>query len=233
MRHTRFIMVALVAAITLSLAASQASALRSIETGGVTRRVTASGRLRFGNENLEASMEILCNVTLLRTIAGAIQKRSGAIFGGLTGVAIDDGLNHCGHGSAITNVLAVVALKNDGTRECTELGSGVHLCVVNWNLLYNSILGTLPEITGVNFTVERVKFLIRFNDALGFNDGCLYEGNVPAFARVSAGSIRTGEIILERRMLTLIRRLEGFACPNPATLSGTFALEPAINIRLT
>ncbi|HYV16404.1 MAG TPA: hypothetical protein VE972_10325 [Conexibacter sp.] len=217
----------------LSLAASQASALRSIETGGVTRRVTASARLRIGDERLEASTEITCNVTLLGTIAGAIAKRAGAIFGGITGVAIDDGLNHCAHGSVIRNFLAVVALKADGTTECTELGGGVHLCIVDRNLVYNNILGTLPEITGVLFTIERVKFLVRYNDVLGQNNGCLYEGSIGAFARVSAGTVRTAEILLERRLFRLVRRLEGLACPDPVTASGVYALEPAIRIRLT
>ena len=229
-KQARAVAAALVALLVIPLMAPTAQALRSLEFGASERSVSSTGRVRFGIEGLRGTMEITCDITLLRTLNRAIAKVRGAVMGKITGVATD--LRSCAHGEAIRVINDIRALRaiTGLSSECRREGS-VTLCVTTggeerlWNLVYQSILGTLPNITGFLFEVERVQFVFDVQDAFNTQTVCAYEGNVPALGGVEVN------ILLEGVSLTA-RRLRGLACPGPARMGGRFTVRPEPTLRL-
>jgi len=218
-----------------------AAASRAIEVGG-SRSITASGRVKFGEATLESSTELICDITLLRTIGGSIPKTAGTLFGKVTGMAIDRGANlseHCRHGSGILGISDIVPLadaRRPGTH--TELGAGVLLYAVTggraelWKLIYDSFQGTLPRIEGVNVHITGIQFKFsRFLTIVGSIE-CLWEGSVFGLISINreTGAVVSARAVLER---TSLRKIEGEAfCPEPSRFEGTFAVSPAVTIRL-
>jgi len=234
-KHRRHLIISVMALLGVLLTASQAQASRAISVEGGARSVAASGRLTFGNTpNLEL-IQIICDVTLLRTIGASISKTAGTLFGKVTGVAIDrgTGTEHCG----TRGLRTLTAITVPGTHR--ELGGGVLLWDVSgaraelWKLIYDSFQGTLPRISGINFHIQRFQFLLLSIDTLFVTHACLYESDVFGLIRIEEGTARTAEVVLGRTTLRGTRlELDTSAnCLNEA-LSGNLTITPNIRIRL-
>jgi hypothetical protein len=209
-----------------------AAALRSIEVSGGPS-VSASAVLTFAEAErgvLKREREIACSLTLLRTVRSSIPKRSGAIFGQVTGVAIEE--RTCA--SPAFRRIVVTPLVREGTGGRCVAGPP-RLCDVSaaaeplWRLVYDSITGTLPTITGVNFHIAGTQFNLELD---GIN--CLFNGSAFGLIRVEAGGNVTGaNAVLERTSLT---RTGEFFCSigssGPGTFSGNFAVSPTLRLRL-
>lgn len=221
----------------LLLASSTASALSSIEIRGAEGGATASGPLTFSSG---AGREIICSVTLLRTISRAFPKIERILIGRITGVAIDYGERHCRSTEAGWVINKIIALRNASRetleRDCPEIraGSPIHLCDVSgsaaelWKLIYRSFTGTLPGITGINFDIGDVQFKIEFNPNVGFLLRCLYRGTISSRVEVEGGEIRRGS---GSGTLTLFKDLL-LGCPREPTLAGNLTVSPALRIAL-
>jgi hypothetical protein len=238
-RHAQLSLAALVAVVVCSIAAGSASANRSIEVRGGSG-ISASGRITGGDT--EGTIEITCDITLLRTVTSLVPKTSGTQFGKVTGVAIDRGESrapHCRFGGAITGVNDIVPLQAARTA-CThrELGRGLLLYDCSraearlWALIYDSFQGTLPRIEGVNVHMRGYQDNITATGPFGEPCECLYEGEVFALLPIrqpeaTANSARVVEAT------TRLNRVSGSGiCPARVTFAGTFTVAPTITIRL-
>ena len=231
-------MVALSATFTLLLYSMTASASRSLETGGV-RSAAAAGRLTFTLEGFLGFMSITCDVTLLRTIGGRIDKTTGTLFGKVTGVAIDRGEPRAGHcqlrNMAQLEIRPLADRERPGVHR--ELGSGVLLYDVTggraelWKLIYDSFQGTLPEIAGINFHIKESQFLIEFRELAAEPNRCLFLGGIFGLIRITAGTASTAEIVLERTRLE-VTILPGSPTCRRGVMSGQFAITPNVRVRL-
>jgi hypothetical protein len=236
-------MTALVAVTVLSFAVGSASGNRSLEIRGGPA-VSAEGSLTF-EERPEPGFEIICNITLRRTVGARIPKVAGTLFGKLTGITFDRGgagterSPTCRHeAGAIREVHDIIPLIG-ALQPCTHSedrgGRLTYDCsraeARLWKLIYDSIQGTLPRLTGINFHIQRVQFLFRVLDIFGVTHACLYEGNAFGLIVVNAeGTITRGRAVSERTLLPLI---EGdFFCPERGTLGGEFRVRPTLTIAL-
>lgn len=234
-RRTKCVLTALTAMLVLAFAVSSATALRSIQvTGGPG--VSASSFLRFGEAEaggrLVEGREVECNVTLLRTITERIPKSAGSVIGKTTGVAID--LATCRSG--IGRVEDVQALQEERVRAPVTTIGTVRLYDVSraagrlWQLIYDTFLGVLPEITGVGFHIEGAQFLFRIG---GIN--CLYVGSAFGLIAIQreTGNVTGAAASLER---TALRKTGEALCLLASrangTFSGNFTVSPALRIRL-
>jgi hypothetical protein len=239
--HIKVLLLALAAMTAMLLITSPAMALRSIGIEG-ERTVRAEGNLKFApaneREQLTVEQEITCEVTLLRTINASIAKRAGAVMGKITGVRID--VPRCRSGTLI-RVSGVIALKEMTglVSECSpaELLT-VRLCVTTggtaglWELTYNTFLGTLPNITGILFTIQRVQVKLLIVDSVfRITSVCAYEGNVAALSELREGRL-TGASILLRETSLVARRLSGVTCPSPIRISGNFGIANGPRLKL-
>jgi hypothetical protein len=233
-RKTRYLAAILAAFFVIMLAASGAQALRSLSLVGETN-VKTEGNLRFGGEGLPRSTEITCEVTLLRTLSRVIPKIEGTLIGKVTGVAID--IPRCRHGENIRTVNNIIAHRDFATLTSSCTGVGIRLCDVTtannlWKLVFRSILGTLPRITGLLFTLKSAQFTLDVTDILGGHDVCGYEGDQPALAELNAEGVITGGRILLEMVSMTARRLGGISCTSPGRLGGTFTIRngPRVNL---
>jgi len=220
--------------IILTVAASAASASRVIQVRGAERGVAAAGQITFGGDRLEASGQIVCDVTLLRTLGSAIPKTLGTLFGRVTGVAIDRGARgeHCRKGSLFESVTEIVALRERGVAGThSELGSGILLYVVTggraelWGLIYRVFLGSLPEISGILFTIQEAQLLISGPIE------CLYKGGIEALVPIARRLITQFTVLLTTTRLA--RDSGSILCPIMTwSLSGMFLDRPNLTIEL-
>jgi hypothetical protein len=233
----RLLFVALIAALVCSLAAAGAGANRSIEVRGAERGVSISGRLKFIGTEGGAATEMICDVTLRRTLAPMIPKIAGTLMGKLTGLSISRGGTtrspNCSHGSFIREVHDIVPLG------CTHSEAGGGVLTWNcsgapaslWTLLYQSFQGTLPRITGVNATIHGAQFNLVLLEPFGGTVECLYEGEVWGLISVR----ETGTVTEARsvRELTALTRIRGSSiCPARSTFEGSGVVSPTLTIRL-
>lgn len=214
--HSRLFMAALTAALVLAFGTSVASASRSLELRGGERGVTASSVLTLNGTELREELDVVCPITLLRTLSRIIPKVE-ILMGALTGVAIN--LTAC------RGTSQVVPLTAEGTAApCRRLTADIELCTVNWKLMFVSISGTLPDITDVLFYIRDARFRIR-NIA-----SCLFAGD--AFGNVNVER-RTVTSASANLALTRLRRISEFFCPiSTATFDGTFRVSPTLTIAL-
>jgi hypothetical protein len=236
-KRMKLLLTALIAVFACSLPAGSASANRSIEVRGGPQ-VQAHARLRFLGTEGAASTEILCDITLLRTITSRIPKIPGTLFGKVTGILINRGgttrCPACGHGSFIREVHDIVPL------ECTHSEAGDGILRWNcsrarpelWKLIYLSFQGTLPRITGINFRIRGIKFNLVLLEPFGGTLECLYEGEGHGLIVVNADSTITRARAV--RELTSLRRVSGrgFGCPAAGTFEGEFRVLPTLTIVL-
>ena len=140
------VVVAVLATLALTLSASIASALRSIETGfeGESSEFRSSGTLTF--TEAEGTFRVVCSVIKVLGIGRAIPKTIGAVFGHVHSIRV-----------------AV----------CT--GGTLRVLTTNlpWPIRYVSFTGTLPNIREVRLKIEGMEFLLEVFFGLG---RCLYQG---------------------------------------------------------
>jgi hypothetical protein len=175
MRTTKLALAMLAATILLSIAAGSAVALRSISANSTS--LIVQGNQTFAGSN---GVNIICPLTLTSTTNRAIAKRAGAILDNVTRVdPVGNGRRPCR-----TNVLIAAEI--------------VAVLGLPWTVVYNSILGTLPRISGALVTVQRFKLLIEVA-----GQRCLYEGDWPALGTVDASGL-LGLLTPLRNTLTLV-----------------------------
>ncbi|HYV14800.1 MAG TPA: hypothetical protein VE972_02125 [Conexibacter sp.] len=229
-RYSKVLLAALTAALLIGLTSQAAFALRSLQ---VERETTlqAEGTVTFGDRGLERMTKIVCRVRIFIMLERAIPKRRGAKVGKLTRWETDVAGVRCTWGELIRSVEGVRALLESGRRleqnsdcrlnmgylECRTTGGRPEL----WNLNYESILGTLPDITGVLVQIEKALFKIEAREIFGAQIVCLYEGNI--FTLISIDE--RDEISALRILLSLsalrVRRLLGI-CPESGKIGGEF-----------
>jgi hypothetical protein len=234
-------MTAVVALGILSFAAGSAAASRSIEIRGGPS-VSAEGALTFNSTRGE--FDIICNVTLRRTLGSRIPKTTGTLFGKITGITYDRGgagterSPNCRHAGIVREVHDIIPLIGP-ERPCTHSEDGRGRLTYDcsraearlWKLIYDSFQGMLPRIEGINFHIQNVQYPLRNLDAFGVTQDCLYEGNVFALIVVNADGTITRVRVSSVR--TALPRISGsFFCPERGTLSGNFSVRPTLTIAL-
>jgi hypothetical protein len=204
MRTTKLVLAVLAATILLSIAAGSAVALRSLSANSAS--LVAQGNETFAGSN---GVNVICALTLTGTIRSATAKRAGQQLGSVTRVDPSG----TGRRPCRTNVLVAA--------EVTVLN-------LPWRVLYNSILGTLPRITGILATIERAQFLLEIA-----GQRCLYVGDVPFLATVEAGGLITRASPL-RNTETLQRELPltTAECPGTGELQGELRVTTSPRISL-
>jgi hypothetical protein len=196
--YSKLLMMALTAALVLSIGAATANALRSL--GISETRLTLTGRVTF-----TASLgEIICKVTFEKTVSASIPKRPGVDMGKITNITTRE----CERGGGVASVQTVIILNLANERL--------------WRLSYTTFLGTLPEITGVQIQIRNTQVLLGFTDIFAQRYGCLYEGNIEGLAAVArrvVGRLRDVERLNVTNLLIDLRL--GGTCP----ATGTFRAE--------
>jgi hypothetical protein len=141
-----------------------------------------------------SGITITCPLTLRGTVTSArVPKVAGTSYGEITSVTV----GRCSGGS-----VSVLGLP--------------------WPVVYNAILGTLPNaVTGVSLTVNRTGFL--FN-ALGLE--CLYGGSITSLLAVTGSNPYTSGLyaIPPGSSAPFVRG--SFFCPRTGSVSGTFGITP-------
>jgi hypothetical protein len=218
--RTKFLMAVLTAALALTAFAGTATALRSLQIEG-ERRIDAQGRVTF--TSTEGGTRVQCNVTLTRTIVGSIAKRRGEprnpnILGRITGIRT--GFPEANCRSSLGNLEAIRIL---GT-ERAEL----------WTLEFDSIGGTLPNITEINKIIRNV--LAEFEvEIFGVHIRCLYEEEEGRRGGAAIETVEARERHLERLRIganTSSRVRGSGSCPERGSLSGelTFVRGPIVRL---
>jgi hypothetical protein len=236
--NTRLLMAALTTVLVVALGASIATALRSIRVNNIreNEEVLASSRLTFGTREgggaLPANSQIICDVTLLRTISTLIPKITGTLFGRITGIRI--GIQTCRTSLGTVERVQPLALERAAARRLGE-GGGTEIYDMtteaggratpaeNWKLVFDGIQGRLPEIEGINFHITAVRFRLTISGV-----GCLWGRGESAFGLIAVR--RETSVITEARAVlerTSLARVEGgILCPagGPGSFSGSFAI---------
>jgi hypothetical protein len=200
-KYTRLLLGACVAILALAIAVGTASALRSIQISN-PGAITGTG-VRVSFEDESRFLRTVCNLTLSGRGNEKIAKRPEAVTGTIT---------------------------SGRTRECSAFGVAAEVLVLAEELapftqVYRSILGTLPNITGVNTITRNSGFVIR---ALGRT--CLYFGDAEFLYVVAAGSSSRGTF--GARRIPLRREGSTAECPAQGGLVGTLTFERARTVTL-
>jgi hypothetical protein len=205
MRITKLVLAVLAATILLSIAAGSAVALRSLSASSTT--LVAQGNETFAGSN---GINVICPLTLTGSVNRATAKRAGAILGSITRVdPVGNGRRPCR-----TNVLVAAEV--------------VAVLGLPWNIAYNSILGTLPRITGILATIQRVQFLLEIA-----GQRCLFEGDVPFLIIVEAGGALTiGTPLRNNQGLVAGLALTTAECPASGELRGELRVTTSPRITL-
>lgn len=141
-----------------------------------------------------SGITITCNLTIRGTVTSArVPKVSGTSYGEITSVSV----GRCSGGTA-----SVLGLP--------------------WPVVYNSILGTLPEaVTGVSLTLQRTGFLM---NAIGLE--CLYGGSITSLLAVTGRNpYTTGLYAIPAGSSAPFVRGSAF-CPRTGSMTGTFGISP-------
>jgi hypothetical protein len=194
--RVKLLMTALTAALVLSLGVGTATALRSISLERLPTEVVGQGPITF----VGGATQVICNVTFLKTLSRLIPKINGTLIGKITGVRID--IPNCRTTAESVNTIIVLGVEKE------EL----------WRIFYESILGTLPRITGALAQLRNVQVLLGIR-LLGINATCLYAGRVFVLSEIEAGGI-----IGKLRTLRETQALQAgstFGCPRTGEFVAT------------
>jgi hypothetical protein len=217
--HGKVTFAALAVILLLSLGASAAVALRSLELragGAITANASGLSFTEVGGLVIES------NFTLAGVLNTRIAKRAGAVVGSIRTCAANNGRD--------TSGLSIVA-----TIRC-ELNRP-------WPITYNGIAGTLPSISSTSFTIERPSFLLALvrSGTIRLNE-CLYGGSADPTTLTNPLVVNTTrspitELIVEptRSAAQLLKaNLEetSQACASSLRFSGTFRLSAAQTLAL-
>lgn len=201
----RLVVAALVAATALAVVTTSASANRSLSVspGGATRE-TSEGMVTFEEPGI---LGVACNLTLNSTTPRSIAKRAGTHMGSIT----EGRASECRDtifGTAATAIVLVEVRRP-------------------FTIVYNSFLGTLPNITGI---LGLQVFAIRLSSLPG---DCLFATNtgVGILWAVGAGGVVRRKRYLINLTIPLSMTISG-SCPGDAEMQGTMSLSPGQTIRL-
>jgi hypothetical protein len=207
---TRFkvLMAAMVAVLALSFAVGTASALRSLEITGSTT-LTLNGRLTFTSE----FAVIECNATITKTISRAIPKVDHILVGKITRVEVPRTLPEANCRSS-TGRLSNVEIRG---LEREEKG----------RILKGTILGTLPNITGILFLVDEFEasFTTEISGRCGYKSP---ERGTPVLVEVIRGNIDRLRLEPNRA----VRTEGGIFCPRTGELLGNMTPLQTTGVRL-
>lgn len=204
--HGKLLFAALTTAILVAMFAGTASANRSfsVEPGGA---ITGTAPVTF--TGLPSGRRVTSTVTLRGNLHRTISKVEGSLVGTITDCRV--ALGEAG--------FIFIRVRID----CN--------LTVPWHVRYVGFAGSLPSITSIRLLVLNVSF--RIADLAGpAQIDCLYQGNIPAIARVVSG--RIGEIQIDETATVPTTTPEGRECEEASegNLRGTFAIEPRQNLRL-
>ncbi|HYV16414.1 MAG TPA: hypothetical protein VE972_10375 [Conexibacter sp.] len=179
-------------ALVLSLGAGTAMALRSLSITG-EQTTTLNGTLTFVEQG-----RITCNITMTKRFNRAIPKRAFAVLGQVTRVTVE----RC---TTMSEMFIINSMR--------FLGLGIERL---WQLLYNGFLGTLPEITGFLYYINRMQILTEVTNMM-VPGRCLYENprenSIPMLASLDgAQEIRELEslnLLAAQLEFPLLRELPG------------------------
>lgn len=209
LRISRLVLTLSTTIVVLAFLTSAASALRSLSVSpGGTMEATSEGLVTFEDGEFFRLLRIQCALTLNGTLATSAAKRTGEHIGETT--------------SGRTGTEA---------RTCRESLGGVPSIIILFpiELTYNSILGTLPAITGILFKA-RSKFLI---ESAGGEFRCLYEGLTGLLAALVGGRISRIRFLGEPiNLLIDLNRGTGNACPGRGGLRGSMNVNSAQTVTL-
>jgi hypothetical protein len=243
-KHAKHLLIALTAAFALSLAASAANANRSIEVRGGPN-VEASSRATFIGTELSRGFQIICDITLRRTVTSSIPKTAGTLFGKITGIRINRGgagtgrSPNCQHGEIIREVHDIVPLIGP-ERPCTHsedrAGNLTWDCTRAearlWKLIYDGFQGTLPRIEGVNVHIQNIQLRIDLLGPFGETIRCLYEGNSFGLIDIRQPEGTATRARAEERRTAIPGIGITSPCPARATFRGEFEIRPTLTIAL-
>jgi hypothetical protein len=199
--RTRLLTAAAITALVFVLATASASALRSLSFQPSPSNAVA-GLLKLTSSGGELIVE--CPITITRTLVTVIPKRAGTTLGSIT-LVTPESPNATNCRSSVGRLRSILILEIGGTEK--------------YQLVFRSINGTLPSITGLNLTIRglHIGFTIEFLGEMT----CLYreETEVPVTEELDERQ-QLARATIGRN--TLARTAESEAlCPARASLSGT------------
>jgi hypothetical protein len=207
----RAVLVALTAALALSLASSASPANRSLQiTSPRSFQLTMTGV-----EFLTSMGGIRCDISMRKTVSSVFPK----VEGTLIGKVIEVNFANC----AGTEGVEVRAVRNLGASlENTTL----------WRLFYKSFAGTLPRISSLRIRIEHVQLLFEVRIVVALT--CLYEGAIEEVANIVNGRFERLRNAREARRLTLTgAALNSFGCPREGELlADQWELAEEVTVRL-
>jgi hypothetical protein len=218
--RSKFLLAALTAALALSLAVGTASALRSLSIEG-SETVVGEGVVSF-IQNTAGGTTVRCPTTITRTISRAIPKTNGILLGRITRIETNRPEANC---TSSTGILQGIIILAPEPRE--EAGS------TKCRLFFESIAGTLPNITGINKIIKGC--LIGFETRVEIIGvvRCLYKENgagIPARENVERGG-RITSVEIGRNRAVILEGQNGF-CPREGELFGTIVPRNSPTVRL-
>jgi hypothetical protein len=197
---TKLAMTVVLAAIGIAALSGTANASRSLQVNGGAFLAISQGLLSLRTTLGGIPRDITCLVTLHGSLSTIIPKRSGTLFGKITGRTIQNPCN-----PTIGNVT---------TAEVEGLP---------WKLIYLTFTGTLPNPNLVVFQVQGAAFRIRITSVTPVS-GCGFRGDVPAAIAFRGSAPNTsGLIAIIRHTVPGLREA---GCPANGQLIGRFSVTP-------
>lgn len=200
-----------VMAVTLGLMATAAAPAAARIGIGIAPagpiEATSEGRITFRGG---AGVQIYCEMTFTGMILPLVRKVRGVPFGTITAAA---------------------------TRGCEGrvlVGTPTWIFLAPIPMVYESFLGTLPEISGILVRFQPMNFRINEADERGrLLAECLYEGNVGALFPVALGVFERFRFLEAERVRLKAERSRGLEnCEANGVLMGTFRIRPPQRITL-
>jgi hypothetical protein len=215
--RSKFLLAALTAALALSLAVGTASALRSLSIEGETT-VVGEGLVSFAG----GGTTVKCPTTITRTISRAIPKTNGILLGRITRIATNRPEANC---TSSTGTLQGIIILAPEPRE--EAGS------TKCRLFFESIVGTLPNITGIRKIIKGCLIGFETRVELVGVIRCLYKEDgtgIAARENVERGG-RITSVEIGRNRAVILEGQSGF-CPGEGELFGTIVPRNSPTVRL-
>jgi hypothetical protein len=217
--RTKFLLAALTAALALSFGVGVASALRSLSIEGETT-VVGEGVVSFIQPG--GGSTIRCPTTITRTISRAIPKTNGILLGRITRIATNRPEANCT--SSLGAFQGIIILAPEPREE-----AGSTKC----RLFFESIAGTLPNITGINKIIKGCLIGWELRAEIIGVIRCLYKEDgtgIAAREDVERGG-RITAVRIGRNRAVILEGQSGF-CPREGELFGTITPRNSPTVRL-
>ncbi|HYV14729.1 MAG TPA: hypothetical protein VE972_01765 [Conexibacter sp.] len=202
----RLITAALFAALALAIMVQPAVAARSLSIEGETT-LSLNGNMTFRGE----SVEVICPITLVRTMSRFIPKIIGILKGRVIAVILPAPRTCRTSTGTLTEITPL-----EVERGAEEV----------WRLYYRGFTGTLPSIIKIRLRIAGFRIRIVIN-ILGTPVACLFEGEIENDDNLGREGLLTETTIVEPSTLAL-REGSGL-CPRRVEVRGT--LRPLNTVR--